>query len=122
VQRCGQSRKVAFDKLFTDDDGIEKVAASASVFLGNIRAQKSLFPQLLPGASGNNAFFLPFFNMGHYFFVEIFPEALSEDIMLRCVRNNIHRLAPPLLSSKTGTGVHEDISFSCLYLIAFPCL
>jgi hypothetical protein len=36
--------------------------------------------------------------MGNDFFVEKFPEAVPEDIMLRCVGNNVHRLLPPILS------------------------
>jgi hypothetical protein len=95
MQGSGKSREVAFNKFFTDDDGIEKIAAGTAVFFGNIRAQKSLFPQLLPGTSGNNACLLPFFHMGNYFFVEKFPEALPEDIMFRCVGNDVHRPLPP---------------------------
>ena len=98
MQGRGKTGEVAFDKLFTDNDGIKKVASDSTVLLGNIRAQESLFAQLLPGAAGNNACLFPLFDMGNYFFVEKFPETLPEDIMLCRVVNDVHQLLPPSLS------------------------
>ncbi len=79
VQGGGQSAVVGLGQFLTDDHGVEKVRPGPAIFLRDHRTEKALVAHLLPGTSGDDPRFLPFFNIRDDLFFKKPPQGVAKD-------------------------------------------